>query len=143
MVEEIYNSFMKIYFAGSITGGREDSESYLKIIDLLKNHGQVLTEHIGNDSLTQMGEEINDKEIYQRDINWVKESDVLVAEVTHPSFGVGVEIARATEFNKKVICIYRQIEGKKLSAMISGCPNVLVFKYQNLKDLREIFLKEL
>ena len=134
---------MKIYFAGSITGGREDSNLYLEIIKLLKNYGEVLTEHVGDIKLTQLGEKLSEKEIYERDINWVKKSDVVVAEVTHPSFGVGIEIARATEFKKKVISIYRQMEGKKLSAMISGCPNVLVFKYQNVKDLENIFSKEI
>ncbi len=134
---------MKIYFAGSITGGRDDKEIYLEIINELKEYGKVLTEHIGSDKLTQFGEKISDKEIYKRDINWVKMSDVLIAEVTHPSFGVGIEIARATEFKKKVICIYRKIEGRKLSAMISGCPGVLVFNYQNIKDLKKIFSDQL
>lgn len=134
---------MKIYFAGSITGGRDDREIYLEIINTLKKYGEVLTEHIGNDNLTQMGEKISDKEIYERDIAWVKMSDVLVAEVTNPSFGVGVEIARASEFGKKIICLYRQVEGRKLSAMISGCPGVLLFKYQKIGDLKEIFLKNL
>lgn len=134
---------MKIYFAGSITGGRDDSELYLEIIKILKNYGDILTEHVGSKNLSQMGEKISDKEIYERDIAWVKMSDVVVAEVTHPSFGVGMEIARATEFKKKVICVYRQIEGKRLSAMVSGCSGVLVFKYQELKDLENIFLKNL
>lgn len=134
---------MKIYFAGSITGGREDGGLYLEIIKLLKKYGEVLTEHVGNDSLTQMGEKLSDKEIYERDIAWVRMSDVLVAEVTHPSFGVGIEIARATEFKKNVICIYRDKEGRRLSAMISGCPGVKVFKYQGYQELNEIFLKEL
>ena len=134
---------MKIYFAGSITGGRDDSELYLEIIKLLKDYGEVLTEHIGDINLTQIGEELSPKEIYERDIGWVKESDIVVAEVTNPSFGVGIEIVRATEFKKKVICIYRDKEGKRLSAMVSGCPGVLVFKYQKIEELKEIFLKEL
>ena len=134
---------MKIYFAGSITGGREDSNLYLEIIRLLKNYGEVLTEHVGDINLTQFGEKLSPKEIYERDIDWVKESDVVVAEVTHPSFGVGIEIARATEFKKKVIGIYRQIEGKKLSAMISGCPGVNVFEYHQIDDLKKIFIEEI
>jgi len=134
---------MKIYFAGSITGGREDSNLYLEIIKLLKNYGEVLTEHVGDINLTQLGEKLSEKEIYERDINWVKKSDVVVAEVTHPSFGVGIEIARATEFKKKVIGIYRQMEGKKLSAMISGCPGVKVFKYNQIEDLKKIFIEEI
>ncbi|MDD4937757.1 MAG: nucleoside 2-deoxyribosyltransferase [Candidatus Shapirobacteria bacterium] len=130
---------MKIYFAGSITGGRNDSDLYGEIILLLKNFGDVLTEHIGNKNLSQMGEAISAQEIYKRDIDWVKNCDVLVAEVTNPSFGVGMEIARATEFNKRVICIYRVIDGKKLSAMISGCPGIEVFKYENIDGLKNIF----
>lgn len=143
MVEEIYNSFMKIYFAGSITGGRTDRENYLEIINELKKYGEVLTEHIGNDNLTQLGEIINDKEIYQRDINWVKMCDILIAEVTCPSFGVGIEIARASQFDKRIICFYKSIEGRKLSAMISGCPGVQIFKYQEIKEIKEILSKEL
>lgn len=134
---------MKIYFAGSITGGRNDSQLYLEIINILKKYGEVLTEHVGNDSLTQMGENLSAEEIYKRDINWVKMSNILIAEVTNPSFGVGIEIARASEFGKKIICLYRQIEDRKLSAMISGCPGVKVFKYKKIEDLEGIFLKEI
>jgi nucleoside 2-deoxyribosyltransferase len=139
MEEEIYNKVMKIYFAGSITGGRNDSGLYEEIILLLKKHGEVLTEHIGNKNLSQMGETISAEEIYERDISWVKKCDVLVAEVTNPSFGVGIEIARATEFNKRVFCLYREIDGKKLSAMISGCPGVEVFRYEKIDELKNIF----
>lgn len=39
---------MKIYFAGSIRGGRKDAGLYKKIIDYLGKYGEVLTEHIGN-----------------------------------------------------------------------------------------------
>ena len=47
---------MKIYFAGSISGGRNDKEFYLEIINLLKTYGEVLTEHIGGANLSKMGE---------------------------------------------------------------------------------------
>ena len=60
---------MKIYFAGSIRGGREDAKLYKKIINHILCHGEVLTEHVGNDSLTRQGENKNsDKFIYDRDI---------------------------------------------------------------------------
>ena len=41
---------MKIYFAGSIRGGREEEETYLKFIEHLATYGQVLTEHVGKNS---------------------------------------------------------------------------------------------
>jgi hypothetical protein len=39
---------IKIYFAGSIRGGREDAAFYHQIIALLIEYGEVLTEHIGD-----------------------------------------------------------------------------------------------
>jgi nucleoside 2-deoxyribosyltransferase len=97
---------MKIYFAGSIRGGREDAELYLKIIEHLKTCGEVLTEHIGNKNLSQAGEDgPNDRYIHDRDMDWIREADVLVAEVTQTSLGVGYEIGRAVEMGKR-FCAY-------------------------------------
>ena len=36
---------MTIYFAASISGGRGDQAIYEQIIEMLKQHGTVLTEH--------------------------------------------------------------------------------------------------
>lgn len=130
---------MKIYFAGSIRGGREDAELYRQIINYLKNHGEVLTEHIGDKNLKLTGEDnLTDKYIHDRDLNWIKDSDVLVAEVTTVSLGVGYEIGRAIENNKKVLCLFRPQDGKKLSAMISGSESIINAEYTNLNDAKKI-----
>ena len=130
---------MKIYFAGSISGGRDDKELYFKIIQLLKDYGEVLTEHIGNQALSQIGEDGANEYIYKRDIKWLKESDLVVAEVTTPSLGVGFEVSKAVEWKKNILCIYRKIEGKRLSAMIAGCPKIKVFEYKTISNLKTIF----
>lgn len=41
---------MKIYFCGSISGGRQNSDVYYDIVKHLKTYGQVLTEHVANSS---------------------------------------------------------------------------------------------
>ena len=46
---------MNIYFAGSIRGGRRDRNIYLEIIENLKNYGNVLTEHSGDEKLDSFG----------------------------------------------------------------------------------------
>lgn len=131
---------MKIYFAGSIRGGREDQDLYFKIIELLKQHGQVLTEHIGNSKLSAQGEVgLEDIEIYERDIAWVKESDVLVAEVSLPSGGVGYEIAYAESLKKKVLCLYREGSERKISGMINGNKNLIIKVYKDIGDLKKVF----
>ena len=43
---------------------------------------------------------------------------VLVAEVTQPSLGVGYEIGRAVDMNKRILCLYRPQPGKRELAPI-------------------------
>lgn len=135
---------MKIYFAGSIRGGREDQEIYFSIIKKIGNFGEVLTEHIGKKELTNHGETtLSDKEIFERDMNWIKESDIVVAEVTVPSLGVEYELGQAESMNKKIICLYRETENKRLSAMISGNQYMKIFKYATLEDVDKILSENL
>jgi len=130
---------MKIYFAGSISGGRGDVETYNQIITYLKNFGEVLTEFIGETSLSSSGEgELNDKFIHDRDIEWLLSADVLVAEVTTPSLGVGYEIGRALENGKKILCLYRNLDGKRISAMVKGAPTIISKKYEDLEEAKGI-----
>ena len=73
---------MKIYFAGSIRGGRKDAEVYLQLIEHLKGFGEVLTEHIG--SIESFSYIEDDEFIHNRDMDWLLSSNILVAEVSVP-----------------------------------------------------------
>ena len=129
---------MKIYFAGSIRGGRQDAEIYAQIIDFLQDYGEVLTEHVGSNELMDKGElNLTDREIHNRDMGWLMESDVIVAEVTNPSLGVGYEIGRAIEAGKLIICLYRESSDKKLSAMVSGSKNINTLKYCDFQEIKK------
>ena len=126
---------MKIYFAGSIRGGREDAALYFQIIEFLKSYGEVLTEHIGDANLTYAGDDgPTDRFIHDRDLEWLQSADALVAEVTTVSMGVGYEIGRAIESGKRVLCLYRPVPGKRLSAMIAGCPQLHMTNYNDLEE---------
>jgi len=127
---------MKIYFAGSIRGGRDDAEHYKKIITFLKKYGEVVTEHIGEKEITAEGEtESSDKYIHDRDLNWLRNSDVIVAEVTTPSLGVGYEIGIAVKERIPVIALFRNTAEKRLSAMIKGCDSINVIEYSDIEAL--------
>jgi len=130
---------MKIYFAGAIRGGRQDAALYHEIVRLLREHGEVLTEHVADSALGVLGQDIGDQKIHKRDLEWLMVSDYLVAEVTCPSLGVGYEIARATQWGKSVLCLYRPGDGRSLSAMIAGCEAVTVREYQDAVELKNIF----
>jgi 2'-deoxynucleoside 5'-phosphate N-hydrolase len=129
---------MKIYFAGAIRGGREDVALYLEIVKLLRAYGEVLTEHVAAPDLSVLGESHDDRWIHNRDLAWLSDADCLVAEVTTPSLGVGFEIAKATEWGKRVLCLFRPSAGRALSALIAGSDRVTVREYQSAADLKAI-----
>lgn len=130
---------MKIYFAGAIRGGREDVALYLELVELLRGFGTVLTEHVADAELTSLGEAKGDRAIHDRDLAWLKEADCLVAEVTTPSLGVGFEIAKATEWGLRVLCLFRPGSGRRLSALIAGSDRLTVREYENAHDVKNIF----
>ena len=130
-------SSMKIYFAGAIRGGRDETDIYNNIITYLSSKAEVLTEHVGSFELTTIGE-INrsDREIFMRDMEWLQSADLVIAEVTTPSLGVGYELGIAAKLKIPVLCLYRPIKGKRLSAMISGNEKFNCQAYQILDDAK-------
>ena len=136
---------MKIYFAASIRGsGGIDPGTCRKFVDRLRRHGRVLTEHICDAVVKNDFDEGTDKEIYERDIRWLKSADAVVAEVSLPSLGVGYEIGKAEEWGKPILCLYCTNSPGKLSAMINGSENLTVKKYGDLSEalvLIDDFLK--
>jgi nucleoside 2-deoxyribosyltransferase len=128
---------MKIYFAGAIRGGRDDVKLYEEIIMYLRSKGQVLTEHVGSQNLDGMGEkEKIDSSIYKRDMEWLQSADVIIAEVTTPSLGVGYELGIAEKLKKPTLCLYRVSEGKCLSAMISGNKMFDCCEYNKITEVK-------
>ena len=126
---------MKIYFAGSIRGGSEDRAIYHALIERLQEFGEVLTEHVGNPYLTDQGEkDMSETEIFERDVAWIQEADIVVAEVTQPSLGVGYELGLAESVGKPIICLFRETEGRRLSAMIAGNSKLVVHIYKDAEE---------
>lgn len=130
---------MKIYFAASIRGGRKDQNKYNELIGFLSSKVEVLTEHVGDSSLGQTGEQdFTDKEIYQRDLEWLESADAVIAEVTNPSLGVGYELGVAEKLGKPVLCLFDDSDhNRNLSAMISGNHKITTFRYTSLDQAKE------
>jgi nucleoside 2-deoxyribosyltransferase len=132
---------MKIYFAGSIRGGRDDAALYHRIITLLSEYGEVLTEHVGSENLPPTGESnLLDRDIYARDMTWLAQADAVVAEVTTPSLGVGYEIGQAEAMGKPVLCLHRPDSKRQLSAMLAGNPTLHCKIYKSLEEI-DLILK--
>ena len=129
---------MKIYFAGAIRGGRGDAQLYESIIEYLGEKGQVLTEHVGSLNIDNRGETSRkDEDIYNRDIEWLQSADIVVAEVTTPSLGVGYELGIAEKLQIPILCLYRAEMGKSLSAMILGNTSFTCREYKQLIEAKK------
>ena len=135
-----FMAMIKIYFCGSIRGGRQLAFVYAKFIEMLQGFGKVLTEHLGDDEVILAKDRVlSDKEIHDRDFKWIVESDLIVADVTVPSLGVGYEIGRAIEMGKPVLCLFNSNSEYKLSAMIAGFEGIELRYYTDPGALLETF----
>ena len=83
---------MKIYIGHSRNYDYE-KKLYKPILDsdLSKEH-EIIFPHINENSF-------NTKNI-------IEEADLFIAEVSVPSLGLGIEIGRAEQIGKKILCIY-------------------------------------
>ena len=113
---------MNIYFACSITGGREFETTYQKIVAALEKDGhEIPTSHLVQSEIAEKERQLTPQDVYERDVNWIRNCDTLIAEVSTPSHGVGYEIAFALGLGKPVLCIYQK--NRRVSKMLSGNPD--------------------
>lgn len=127
-----------VYFAGSIRGGRQDADLYKRIIEYILQRHIVLTEHVGDLSKSKTeGLKDRDVAIYEQDTAWLRESDIVIAECTTPSLGVGYELAYAEAHGIPVHIFYNKAR-TNLSAMLTGDKYFTIHPYKSEDDIYPI-----
>ena len=113
---------MKIYFGFTVAGDRSGIETARRVVQLLQNLGhEVLTRHLVEDNAWEADRRISAQDVYRRDMGWLEQCDLFIAEVSGSSFGLGFEtgyLLGAT--NKRVILLYRRELEHTVSLLISG-----------------------
>jgi hypothetical protein len=74
------------------------------------------------------------KEIFQGDYEQIKSSDLIIAEISTPSHGVGIEIGLSYCLGLKRILVFEK--GKKVTKMAIGMPNTILIEYSNIDELK-------
>lgn len=111
---------VKVYYAAAMLGDRSNLRDNKLIFEALRKAGfDVLTEHVVEEVL-DIYRGLTPREIFERDIKLLEESDVVVADISYPSLGVGFEIAYGLLKNRKVIAICREDRLAVTSALIRG-----------------------
>ena len=75
--------------------------------------------------------------IYRRDVEHVRLCDLLIAEVSSPSLGVGMEIMLAIELRKPVL-MFLQSNSEQVSKMVLGAEGKVLFRYMFLKEVDQV-----
>ena len=122
----------KVYLSVPLISNR-DARTAIEIAGAIKSAGHELISpwvirEDPNDGLTAAG-------VFERDTNAVRRCDTIIADVSTPSLGVGMEVMLAHTLGKGVICVYQQ--GTRLSWMVKGLPGAILIEFKDGWDLRE------
>jgi hypothetical protein len=135
---------MKIYFGFTVAGDRSAVMAARRIVGILEEmRHEVLTRHLVEDNAWEADRSIAPKEVYRRDMKWLGQCDMLLAEVSGSSFGLGFEtgyLLGAT--TKKVVLFYRREVESKISLLITGVthPNCTLVPYSDLNEV-EVWIR--
>lgn len=75
------------------------------------------------------------EEIFNRDYEQLKSCELLIAEVSETSHGVGIEIGLSYCLGLERILLYEK--GKYVTKLAQGMPKTALIEYENLPDLRK------
>jgi nucleoside 2-deoxyribosyltransferase len=117
---------MKIYFGFTVAGDRSTIDTARKVVQLLEDLGhEVLTRHLVSDNAWEADRSISPQDVFRRDMAWLDQCDLFIAEVSGSSFGLGFETGYLLgSTNKKVVLLYRRELEKRVSLLITGNTHV-------------------
>ena len=132
---------MKIYFGFTVAGDRSSLDIARRVVELLESKGhEVLTRHLVSDNAWEQDRLITPQQVYERDMKWLEQCDLLITEVSGSSFGLGFETGYLLgTTSKKALLLYKRDAEKRISLLITGNthPRCLVLPYTDLAEIEE------
>jgi 2'-deoxynucleoside 5'-phosphate N-hydrolase len=116
---------MKVYLACTVRGDRSGVLAGRAICERLQRHGhEVLTTHLLADDVESTESQLTEGDVFRRDLEWLRSCDVLVAEASGSSYGVGFEVGyilgRAPATGQHVVLVYDRGRRHAISRLITG-----------------------
>jgi len=126
---------MKVYLAVAMTNPSQDLAVIAGLLACLEADGHAVpTRHVARPRARELDVCVSDRELAERDLAWLRESDALVAEVSSPSHGVGIEVASAVQMELPTLILYH--EGCTVSRLLLGLDRVESASYHDLDGAR-------
>jgi nucleoside 2-deoxyribosyltransferase len=133
---------MKVYLACTVRGDRTGVAAGRAIAEWLQQHGhEVLTCHLLEDAVETAESKLSEADVFRRDLDWLSRCDLLVAEASGSSYGVGFEVGyvlgRAHQTGQQVVLLYNSDRRGTISRLITGNvhPACTTIGYTNSEDL--------
>ena len=133
---------MNIYLACTVRGDRDAVIGLRDLVADLEAAGHtVLTRHLLDDGVEAAEALLSERQIYDRDVEWLNAADVLIADASGSSFGVGFEVgwvlARSDRTRQRVLLLYRADRKDRISRLIGGNahPRCTLMPYRDTVDL--------
>src|ERR1700746_3438948 len=133
---------MRVYLGFTVAGNRSSVQAAKKLLSILQSMGhQVLTSHLVHGDAWGADRRVPPQEIFARDMKWLAQCDIFVAEVSGSSFGLGFEtgyLLGATQ--KETILFFERGAGERISLLITGNthPNCILVSYSQLEELETL-----
>jgi len=119
---------VQVYLSGPIIDSElRMDDFYHSVVGALEKQGDTVF-------APQFLSPVSPAQVYRRDIDQVLKSDLLIAEVSHASLGVGMEIMLAIQL-KKPILLFRHKDARPLSFMVKGADGTALFEYSDLSEV--------
>ena len=135
---------MKIYFGFTVAGDRSGIETARRVVQLLQTLGhEVLTRHLVEDNAWEADRRISAQDVYRRDMGWLEQCDLFIAEVSGSSFGLGFETGYLLGATKKrVILLYRRELQSRVSLLITGNShaNCTLMPYTTMEEVENLLI---
>lgn len=141
---------MRIYLACTVRGDRGGVAIARALADTLEGLGHtVLTRHLLGDDVETAEGELGERAVFERDLRWLESADVLIAEASGSSYGVGFEVGyvlgRAAQTGQRVLLLYDEARRPLVSRLIAGNAHsaCTTYPYRDADDLLrfvEVFL---
>jgi len=124
---------MRVYLAAAMTSEDRDTDAVRALRDHIESLGhEIPSRHVAEPTGRQMDSSLSNKQLAERDIAWVVGCDAVVAEVSTPSHGVGIEVALACSREIPVLLVYR--EGRRVSRLLLGLDGIRSAAYESQSD---------
>jgi len=133
---------MQIYLACTVRGDRGAVGALRSLVATLERGGHtILTKHLLDDDVDTAESALSERAVYERDIEWLESCDLLIADASGSSYGVGFEVGyvlgRSERTDQRVVLLYRAERRDKISRLVAGNhhPRCTVLEYEDPADL--------